>query len=274
MKQGYARVWSGPKSNPNLDFTDFRKNHLFEFSLSADGTRAATATHDGMIRLWNTDSGAQIVAYSAAVEGSHRLALSAFGTKIASSSPNGTVSIRNPEFPPSDADVSIQVGNGSAKRFSFSPDGSRLLVSLKDEVQIWHIETRQKCGQMPSSGCLDTSFSVDGELIIIGNSKRTTIWDAAGTQIVFDTAVSEPQAMSLSEAKNAIRTCGPSAHRRWPSSFRTTGAVSFPPQSATNLTVDNIFSFVFVHQPCNMQFCKDIFVSNDFGLFSILKLFK
>lgn len=84
VQLGSARVWSGPKANPNIDFAAYPKNILFDFTLSADGTHLTTATHDGMIRLWNTRTGTQIVSYSAPVEGSRRLALSADGAKIAS----------------------------------------------------------------------------------------------------------------------------------------------------------------------------------------------
>lgn len=54
LKVGYARAYNGPQSNPGLGFEDARSNLMFDFSLSTDGTRVATATHDGMIQLWNT----------------------------------------------------------------------------------------------------------------------------------------------------------------------------------------------------------------------------
>lgn len=175
-------------------------------------------------------------------------------------------------MPPSDADISFKTGEENATCLSFSPDGKRLLVSLEDEVQIWNIETRQKEGQVPSMGCLETSFSADGELVIIGDSYRMKIWDSAGKEVVVDTAVCLRQTISLSEAKHAIRTCGPSTHRMWPSSFGAAGASSCSPQSTANRTVENINNFVSYHcRPSNLQFCEDVSVQNVCGFLTIFR---
>lgn len=174
---------------------------------------------------------------------------------------------------PSDVDVSFKIGEEAAACMSFSPDSRRLLVSLEDEVQMWNIETRQKDGQIPSSGSLYTSFSDDGELIVVGNSKRTILWEATGTEIMFDSAVSVPQTLSLANAKHIFRTCGPSSLRLWPSLFRTASADSCPPESVTNLNEDNIFNFVSVfYRPSDVQFCHEVFVQNFAGVIAIFKL--
>lgn len=273
LKVGYARSWSGPLSNPNVDFEEVRSSILFDFSLSMDGTCVATTTHDGMIRIWNPYTGTQKVSYPAPADGSCRLALNVDGTRIASSSPNGTVVIWNPELPPSDADVSFTIGDGKVGSLSFSPDGSRLLICLAKEVEIWNWIASEKLGRVPNSGSLDTSSSADGRFIIVGDSKRTHIWDEMSSELVFDTGVAGSQTLSLSEAKQVIRTSGPSAYRMWPSSFRSNGAIACPPQKVQSLTVDNIYNFVSYHRrPSNMKFCKDVFVQNVCGHLSIFTL--
>lgn len=275
---GYARAWSGPKTTPDLDFAAYRKNLLFDFSLSADGTRVAASTHDSIIRVWNTDAGKEIAVYPAPVDGCRRLALSADGTKIALSSERGMIRLWNAEKSPEDADISFVVDDKCANCLSFSLDGIRLLVGVQDEVQIWSLETKQKLGHVPSLGRLDTSFSTDGRFIIVGDSMRTTIWDASGRELVFDTTAACMQSLSLVEAKSVIRTCGPSALRMWPSSFRTIRARGGSSQcavNATELTVDNIFDFVTFHfREINMEFCKDFLVINHYGVLSIFKVQK
>lgn len=203
-----------------------------------------------MIRVWSTNTGTEIEAYSAPVEGSRRLAMSAAGTKIVSASPTGSIQIWKTEQPPWDTDIKFHVDENDVSCLSFSPDEQKLLICLEDEVQIWNWEARQKLGQVQSFGGLDTSFSLDGRFIIVGSKLRTTVWDVTVRDLVFDNAATVAQTMSFSDAKNAILTCGPLAHRMWPSFLRNSESISCPVQrdcSATELTVDNTFSFISFH---------------------------
>lgn len=276
VKMGYARVWRGPTTNPNLDFAAFRNNILLDFDLCDNGSRVVTSTQDGMIRLLTTDTGTQVSAYSAPIDGSRCLALSADGAKIASSSEKGLVTIWNAEEPPSDADISFHVGGECPVCLSFSPDGDKLLVCLEDEVGIWKLGTRvEKLGQVPSSGSRDASFSRDGQFLIVGNIKQTSIWDATGLKIVFDSAERSAQTLPLAEARNIIWTCGTSAHRMWPSSFRTSLLGDCQPQNATKLSVESIFGFIINQiRPAYMQFSDNVFVSSNMGQLSIFKFCK
>lgn len=270
VKLGYARQWSGPHSNPGLDFENYRNNLLFDFTQSADGTRVATSMHDSMIRVWSTGTSMEIAAYTAPAKGSRRLALTPDGGKIASSSQNGTVRIWKTELPSGNADISftvLTVNEDSVHCLSFSPEESRLLVCLTNEVQMWSLETRQKVWHVLSFGFSDTCFSSDGWRIIAGNSTRANIWDATSMETLFDTSVPTPQALSLSAAKNTIQTCGPSAHRMSPFSLRVSQAASSP------LTVDNMFHFVNHHfRPLYMEFTQDVLVLNYIGVLEIYKL--
>lgn len=103
-----------------------------------------------MIRVWSTNTGTEIEAYSAPVEGSRRLAMSAAGTKIVSASPTGSIQIWKTEQPPCDTDIKFHVDENDVSCLSFSPDEQKLLICLEDEVQIWNWEARQKLGQVQS----------------------------------------------------------------------------------------------------------------------------
>lgn len=65
VKMGYARPWSGPQSNPYLDFEAYRNNLLFDFALSLNWTTVAASTHDSMIRILNAHTGAETAAHPA-----------------------------------------------------------------------------------------------------------------------------------------------------------------------------------------------------------------
>lgn len=125
-----------------------------------------------------------------------------------------------------------------------------MLVCLGNEVLIWDLETCQNVGHVPVPGALDAAFSANGQRIVVGDSRRTTIWDAATRVKVFVSTEpppeTEPQTMSLSEAMMISRTCGPSALRL---SFfmKTSNVTSVPSHSArslTELTTDNIGEIV------------------------------
>lgn len=267
VKLGGARVWSGPQSNPSLDFEAVRNNLLFDFSLSNDGNRVATTTHDCMIRIWSTETGAQIASYEAPAEGSRCLALSADGTKLASSSANGTIRIWNAEMAPLDADISFTVSDTNVHCLSFSQDRKKLLICVEQEVQVWNLESRQMVGRLPSSSNLDASFSRDGQFVIVGNPSRASIWDATSKEIVFDSVATAPQKLSFQEAKDVIQSCGSTAHRMCPSSLKAPGAASRPG------TVDTVFNFAsYQFRSENVEFCEDVFVLNFIGMLTIFKM--
>lgn len=276
LKAGYARARSGPQSNPNLDFRAYRNNLLFDFTLCFDGTRVATSTHNGIIRIWNTRTGSEIVAFSAPDAGSRRLALSGDGSKIASSSENGIIRVWKSDKPPYDDDIIFEVHEASTNCLCFSPDCTKILVCLKDEVQIWSLESKQKIGHVPSLGCSDTSFSCDGRFIVVGDSARANIWGVTSREIVFDTATTAPQVMSSIEARKVIKTCGPSAYRMWPSCFRSSGAglsSSECTSNVTKLTVENFSNFIIYYfRPSFILFCEDVVVMTHYGVLVIFRI--
>lgn len=105
LEEGLIYGWSGPVSNPGLDFEAARKNMIFDFALSGDATRAASSAYDSILRIWRTDTGTQVAEYSVPENGSRRLALSRDGMRIASASPKGIIRIWNPEMTPCEKDI-------------------------------------------------------------------------------------------------------------------------------------------------------------------------
>lgn len=148
---GYARQWSGPQKGPGTDSEDFRNNLLFNFTLSSDRSRVATATHDSMIRVWDTTTGSTIVEYPTHADGCCCLALNSDGTKIASASPNGAILIWNSAVAPCASDITFTVDASIVSCLSLSPDGSKVLTCLADQVQVWELATKQKLGSRCSA---------------------------------------------------------------------------------------------------------------------------
>lgn len=272
---GQVQVWDCPESNPSLDFEGVRKNMLLDFTLSADGTLAASSTRDAMIHLWNTETGARVASYSSVDCGCQQVVLNADGTRIASSSPNNKIRIWNPEQPPSDSDICFELEDKNIGCLSFCPDGSKILICCDDEVQIWSLETLEKTGQVPNSGTLDASFSADGKFIVVGTTNRSLIWDVTTREKVFDTGESASQTISFAITKNVIQTCGPLAHRMWQTSLRTARVMSLPQEWGTESTVDSIFSFVDHYIPPRiMMYSGSTLLLKTWGVLAIFKLHK
>lgn len=120
-------------------------------TLSSDRSRVATATHDSMIRVWDTTTGSTIVEYPTHADGCCCLALNSDGTKIASASPNGAILIWNSAVAPCASDITFTVDASIVSCLSLSPDGSKVLTCLADQVQVWELATKQKLGSRCSA---------------------------------------------------------------------------------------------------------------------------
>lgn len=66
---------------------------IFDIAFAPDGLRVGTASADGTVRLWDSNSGAQTLVLHEHKSVVWDLAFSPDGSKLASSSPEGTVRV-------------------------------------------------------------------------------------------------------------------------------------------------------------------------------------
>ncbi|HET6891631.1 MAG TPA: hypothetical protein VFH31_11045, partial [Pyrinomonadaceae bacterium] len=211
------------------------------FGLSDDGKRAASGGFDTPTALWDLETGKQLITMSGRTNMAYKVTFSSDGNHLSSGArtrwdlragrglrvsehPSGIMfALPSPDgrllaaFTPNSGSVSIlETPSGRrlhiltapalvVQRFSFSPDGSKLLVTygprydektqlpadmrsgiVTGEAKIWDVKSGRELRtlavrEIPS----EARFSADGQVIaVLGSTNSISLWDAnSGTRI-------------------------------------------------------------------------------------------
>lgn len=165
--------------------------------LSPDGRRIVTGSDDGVLRLWNADTGQPIGAplRGHAAGWVDEVAFSPDGHRIASASDDHSVRLWN-------ADTSQQIGpplmhDDEAWSVAFSPDGHTLASGSKDTtIRLWNAYSGQPLGAPlhgHTAGVHELTFSPDGRhLVSAGEDNTVRMWDPATGAQTGDPFATEP----------------------------------------------------------------------------------
>lgn len=151
----------------NLDSCVTLKGHEREvtaIAFSPDGSRAATSSNDGTVRVWNIATGVQTACLRTHIRTNPDLGRSIFIT--------GSDDQPSPLFSHHEASMTA---------VAFSPDGLLLLTGASDEaVRIWNAETGALIWTWTShSGCIQSvEWSPDGATATATSETETVVWDA------------------------------------------------------------------------------------------------
>ena len=155
---------------------------------SADSRRIAAGTRAGVVRIYDSNDGSQLLEFAQTAAGLQQLAFSPDGTRLASANQEGA-SIW-------DAATGKQLltfsGHGKGVRSSgiaFSPDGKWVATSGNDgTVQVWEAETGNVVFKLTghTGPTFGVAFSPDGKSLASSSVDRTVkVWQlpAAGGQV-------------------------------------------------------------------------------------------
>ena len=148
-----------------------------------DGTRIATASGDGIARVWDIVSGRELtrLVHRAWV---HAVALSADGARIATASYDKTARVWEL---PSGCEVAHLVHEDAVRDVAFSADGTRIATASDDGVaRVWDTASggeivrfnHRRVGLAASVNSV--AFIPDGTRIATASGSTAYVWDIAG----------------------------------------------------------------------------------------------
>jgi len=148
---------------------------------TADGSRLFTAGRDGLVKLWDAETGEELRTFTGHTAAVVKIALSADGTRLATAGADSTAKVWDIE---TGEELQTFVGHNLwVFGVAFSPDGERLATAAEDGlVKIWDIATGVE--QLNLDGHSDwvneLSFTPDGARLITASSDGTVkVWDAS-----------------------------------------------------------------------------------------------
>ena len=154
---------------------------VFSVVFSPDGTRLASASQDGTVKLWDGATRENIATLKGHTDMVFSVVFSPDGTRLASASRDSTVKLWDVA---TKAEIATLEGHTwSVNSVVFSPDGTRLAsASFDGTVKLWDVASRAEIATL--EGHTDLVFSVvfspDGTRLASASADDTIkLWDVA-----------------------------------------------------------------------------------------------
>jgi WD40 repeat protein len=149
-------------------------------SFSPDGKKVVTGSWDDTARIWDAESGKELVKLEGRTGDVWSVAFSPDGKKVVTGSEDRTARIWDAE---SGKELAKLEGHTDRVRsVSFSPDGKKVVTGSDDRtVRIWDAESGKELAKLEghTSRVESVAFSPDGKKVVTGSTDMTArIWDA------------------------------------------------------------------------------------------------
>jgi len=177
-------AWEDPPG-PNAELQKFQgsRSYMVAASVSPDGKLALTGSKDGILILWDCESGMEVRRLTGPATEPLRVVFSADGKRVAVASKDGSLSVI-------DAQTGKQVQKFPGHRdpalaVMFLPDGKRVVSGaggVDDTIRVWNIDTGKEMTQVrfaKSANIYALAFSNDARWALTGHASDVKLWETA-----------------------------------------------------------------------------------------------
>jgi WD40 repeat protein/serine/threonine protein kinase len=186
--------WLRGSRSPALVMTGIRRftmqtGAVYSAVFSQAGGHALLGSADGIMRIWDLETGAEVQIFNGHTGAVWSVALSADGRHALSAGMDRTIRLWDVE---SGRELRLWQGTGESSlptyAVAFSPDGRRALSGGMDKIlRLWDVHTGKELGRFAghADGILSVAMSPDGRRALSGGLDRTVrLWDLESRQLV------------------------------------------------------------------------------------------
>jgi RNA polymerase sigma factor (sigma-70 family) len=157
----------------------FRHQHTVRaVGISEDGTRVASASWDGTLRVWDANTGRELRRFR--LPGGASAAFTPDGKAVAGGGMDKSFHVW--ELATGKELLHVPGLENSVMALRFAPDGRTLATLSSPVIRVWDLATRTELRRLagPEKGVYSMAFSPDGKLLAGGCEDRSIrVWDVA-----------------------------------------------------------------------------------------------
>jgi WD40 repeat protein len=144
---------------------------FFGVSFRFDGARLAAVGTDGLVRVFETSTGALRTKINSHADWVSAVAFSADGTRMATASRDKTAKVFDAETGSLLATYSEH--NAPVRAVAFSPDGNQVISAGGNRMRIWNVEDSKLVGEFPAFDNEIHTLALSGEKIVGAAADRS-----------------------------------------------------------------------------------------------------
>ncbi len=180
--EGSQALRQGLNFLPRLVTQVTHESSVNAIAFSPDGLWTASGSADGVVRVWDAETGTEIAQMTheggVSVTG---VAFSPNGERVVSGGTDGTARVWNAQ---TGAEVAQMLHDAGVSDVTFSPDGEWVASASTDgTARVWEAETGAEVAQVTHNGeVVAVVFSSDGQMVVSGSwnedSGEVWVWQA------------------------------------------------------------------------------------------------